>query len=112
MGAKHKAEKPDEKVSITAISKIISAEWKEIDPQIKKGYEAQAAAQKVKYQEEMEVYKKTDNYRNYQAALDEWKAAEKRKNPMAMANRPKAKNRQRSQNNPSRCLNVPCLRIF
>lgn len=77
--AQQKAESADGKTSITAISKIISAEWKAIDPQIKKGYEAQAVAQKERWQQEMEVYKKTDNYTKYQQTLSEWKEAEKEK---------------------------------
>jgi len=112
LAAKHKAEKPDEKVSITAISKIISAEWKEIDPQIKKGYEAQAAAQKVKYQEEMEVYKKTDNYKNYQAALDEWKAAEKEKKSNGNGKSPKSKKPPKKPKQPESMPKRPMSSYF
>merc|ERR1719411_1067388 len=48
-----------------------------MDPAKKKTYEDQAAEQKARYQQEYDVYKKTENYEKYQALLAEWTAKEK-----------------------------------
>jgi len=63
-------------MAVTEISKTISAEWKAMDPQRKKEYEEKAAEQKAKYVQELEVYKKTENYSKHQQKIKEWKERE------------------------------------
>lgn len=69
--------KENEGKSVTDISKIISAEWKAMDGETKKGYDEKAAQQKKRYLEEYEEYKKTENYTKYMKKLEEWKQNEK-----------------------------------
>lgn len=74
--AEAKAANPDGKTDITKSSKIISAEWKAIDPEVKKGYEERAKAAKVKYLQDMEAYKQTDNYKEFAKKFAAWKEQE------------------------------------
>ena len=71
-----KVEYPEKK--ITELSKLIAQEWKAKSDEAKKVYEDQAAINKKKYHETMEEYKKTEEYKNYQNELDDWKKEKKR----------------------------------
>eukprot|EP00486_Rosalina_sp_Unknown_P005243 CAMPEP_0201570626 /NCGR_PEP_ID=MMETSP0190_2-20130828/12959_1 /ASSEMBLY_ACC=CAM_ASM_000263 /TAXON_ID=37353 /ORGANISM="Rosalina sp." /LENGTH=186 /DNA_ID=CAMNT_0047994347 /DNA_START=31 /DNA_END=587 /DNA_ORIENTATION=+ len=57
--------------SMTDISKLISAEWKEIGDKTK--YENKAAKLKAQYKIDLEEYQKTSNFRKFTAKLEEWK---------------------------------------
>ena len=60
--------------SLTDISKMISQEWKTMDAETKKNYEKQAAELTQRYKEQIDTWKKTQNYMDYQRKLREWKA--------------------------------------
>jgi hypothetical protein len=62
--------------AVTEISKTISAEWKVMDPARKKMYEDRAATDKIRYQQEYEVYAKTEPSTRYQKKLALWKEKE------------------------------------
>eukprot|EP00485_Elphidium_margaritaceum_P002283 CAMPEP_0202685470 /NCGR_PEP_ID=MMETSP1385-20130828/1228_1 /ASSEMBLY_ACC=CAM_ASM_000861 /TAXON_ID=933848 /ORGANISM="Elphidium margaritaceum" /LENGTH=434 /DNA_ID=CAMNT_0049339823 /DNA_START=138 /DNA_END=1442 /DNA_ORIENTATION=+ len=65
--------------SVTEISKYISAEWKEMDADTKKGYEDKALTFKEKYNTDMEEYKQTEQYRTHQERLKQWQQIQKDK---------------------------------
>lgn len=70
-----KAENSDKK--LTELSKIIAAEWKTMSEAEKKVYADKSAVNKVDYLRRMEEYKKTTEYAQYIAALEEWKKEKK-----------------------------------
>eukprot|EP01084_Bolivina_argentea_P291671 501301_1 len=51
--------------SITALSKVIAAEWKKLTPDQKKTYEEQAREKKRKYDIDLGEYKTTQLYKQY-----------------------------------------------
>eukprot|EP01083_Nonionella_stella_P010153 29014_1 len=71
-----KSEYPDKK--LTELSVIIAGEWKNKTAEEKKYYEEEAAKNKIKYQSEIEQYKKTKEYDLYQERVEEWKLEKKR----------------------------------
>jgi hypothetical protein len=66
---------PDKKV--TELSKLIADEWRVKSAEEKKVYEDQAAVNKEKYNKEMESYKLTDEYNEFQDELQRWRKAQK-----------------------------------
>lgn len=59
-----KNDKPE--LSMTDCAKHLGAMWKAINEEQKKEYKIAAAAEKEKYTELLDEYKKTDNYKNYE----------------------------------------------
>jgi hypothetical protein len=59
---------PDKK--ITDVAKMLGAEWKEMSEAEKKPWEELAKKNKEKHDKEMEEYKKTDEYLNYQKKIE------------------------------------------
>lgn len=59
-----KNDKPE--LSMTDCAKHLGAMWKALDEEQKKEYKIQAAAEKEKYTELHDEYKKTDNFKNFE----------------------------------------------
>merc|ERR1712154_170458 len=99
----------DGKTNITAISKIISAEWKAMDEATKKGYEEKAKLAKARYAEEYEAYKKTENYAKYQQILSEWQLREEalRKEYKNSDGSPKKRGSKRAPKKPEQPDSMP-----
>merc|ERR1719327_2612455 len=55
-----KVQYPEKK--LTELTTLMAVEWKAMDEETKKGYQAQAIADKENYTRQMEEYKKTSNY--------------------------------------------------
>ena len=66
---------PDKK--LTELSKIIAAEWKEMDEPTKKGYTQRASTAKEKYEKKRSAYEQTDEYAQFQQKLQFWKETQK-----------------------------------
>lgn len=60
-------------LSFTDIAKLVGEKWKVLDPEHKEGYEHEASIAKEKYNSEMQEYKKTESYREYNQYLSEFK---------------------------------------
>jgi len=75
--AEFKKQKSDKK--LTEISKIVAKEWKEITNDAKKKREEQAKELKLKYNETLEKYKKSPEYKKYLADIAKWKQESKNK---------------------------------
>lgn len=67
-----KTENPEKK--ITEISKMIAAEWSKMSDADKKPYEKDAQELKVKYDRDVQEYKGTKNYKEFQEELKKWKS--------------------------------------
>ncbi|KAJ9443047.1 Non-histone chromosomal protein 6 [Diplonema papillatum] len=68
-------------VSVAALSKIMGALWRECSEDDKKKYAALAKQDKERYAQELEEYKKTDEYKTVAAAQSEAKASDARRAP-------------------------------
>jgi len=62
-----KTSDPDKKV--TEVSKLIGQEWKKLSDEAKKPYAAKAIEEKTKYDNKLEEYQKSSQYREYQEQL-------------------------------------------
>jgi len=62
-----KTSDPDKKV--TEVSKLIGQEWKKLTDEAKKPYAAKAIEEKTKYDNKLEEYQKSSQYREYQEQL-------------------------------------------
>jgi len=65
---------PDKK--LTEISKMIAAEWKKMDGASKKPYEEDAKTLKAKYEVDMQKYKTTKEFKDFQKKVQEHKQSE------------------------------------
>ncbi|GAB7357451.1 hypothetical protein MBLNU459_g8373t2 [Dothideomycetes sp. NU459] len=72
-------------LSFTEIAKIVGEHWQELSPQEKEPCERQAQALKEKYYAELNEYKKTPRYTEYQEYLAEFKARDNSKKPKSEA---------------------------
>ena len=63
-----------QELSFTEIAKIVGERWQVLVPDIKDGYERQAASAKEKYYTALAEYKKTPQYIQYQEYLTDFKA--------------------------------------
>jgi len=70
-----KVQYPEKK--LTELTTLMAVEWKAMDEDTKKGYQAQAIADKENYTRQMEEYKKTSNYTQYQVKLSAFKEEQK-----------------------------------
>lgn len=64
-------------LKVTEISKKVSVEWRALTDERKATYTASAKELKDAYNLKMDAYKQTDNYRQHQARLAEWKEVQK-----------------------------------
>lgn len=64
----------DKDVSFADMAKIVGERWQALEGGIRQSYETEAIATKTKYQEQLAEYKKTAQYRDYQAYLADFKA--------------------------------------
>ncbi|KIW71973.1 hypothetical protein PV04_00198 [Phialophora macrospora] len=76
----------DQNLSFTQIAKLVGDRWQKLDPAGKEPFEAQASAAKEKYNIQLSVYRKTDEYKEYMAYLADFKA---KHGQTAEAKRPK-----------------------
>lgn len=60
-------------LSFTEIAKRVGEQWQLLAPEVKGQYESQAASAKEKYRADLELYKKTDKYREHNEYLAEFK---------------------------------------
>ena len=60
-------------LSFTDIAKRVGEQWQLLPVHTKASYEAQASAAKEKYRVDLQEYKKTDNYREYNEYLTNFK---------------------------------------
>ena len=63
-----------QELSFTEIAKLVGERWQVLQPDVREGYEKQAAAAKEKYYAELAEYKKTPEYVQYQEYLADFKA--------------------------------------
>src|ERR1700710_771927 len=56
------------------MAKHVGEKWKVLNPEVREEYEYQAASAKEKYGQEMVEYKKTENFREYDQYLKDFKA--------------------------------------
>ncbi len=61
-------------LTFTEIAKLVGENWQNLAPMEKEPYESQAQAAKDTYNTDLVNYKKTPEYRKYQAYLQEFKA--------------------------------------
>lgn len=88
-----------ENLSFTEIAKLVGERWQKLDLGEKEGFEAHVAALKERYNAQLSEYKKTEEFREYNKYLAEFKA--KYENP-ADGKRPKLEsNTQSSQSDHS-----------
>jgi len=65
---------PEQRNKVTIITKKCGLMWKaEENAEMKAEYQARAAKLKAKWDEDMAAYKKTEQFREYQAQVEEWK---------------------------------------
>ncbi|EXJ65385.1 hypothetical protein A1O7_01726 [Cladophialophora yegresii CBS 114405] len=76
----------DQNLSFTQIAKLVGDRWQKLDPAGKEPFEAQASAAKERYNIQLSVYRKTDEYKEYMAYLADFKA---KHGQTAEAKRPK-----------------------
>lgn len=60
---------------LTEMSSKAGAKWKSLTDAERAPFDKQAAADKVRYEREMEKYKKSADYSKHQVVLKQWKAA-------------------------------------
>ena len=60
-------------LSFTEIAKRVGEQWQLLTPDVKGIFDSQAASAKERYRADLEEYKKTDNYREYNEYLLEFK---------------------------------------
>jgi len=65
------------KGTVGQISKLISVEWKRKTPEERQAYQRHSDKLRKQYQENMEAYKRTSQYQNYQRTLQNWKEEQK-----------------------------------
>lgn len=82
-----KKEKPEAKV--TDIMKELAALWKKLDEKEKEVYVKKAEELKEEYKKKLVEYQKSDEYKKYQKALNEWKAEQKDAKKANKANKKK-----------------------
>ncbi|KAJ6263482.1 hypothetical protein Dda_2046 [Drechslerella dactyloides] len=63
-------------LSFTEIARLVGERWKALEPEQKDDYENQAMTLKERYNQELAVYKKTEEYKAYLKYLDEFKSKE------------------------------------
>lgn len=56
------------------MAKVVGQNWQALTAEQREAYEAEAAATKHAYNEELIEYKKTDSYKNYMEYLADFKA--------------------------------------
>lgn len=61
-------------LSFTEIAKLVGENWQNLPPSEKEPYEAQAFADKERYNQELAEYKETENYKQYNQYLIDFKA--------------------------------------
>lgn len=72
---------PEQRNKVTLVTKKCGAMWKDpANAAMKNEYTARAAKLKEKWNEDMEAYKKTPKYQEYQDQLEDWRAAQEAKN--------------------------------
>ncbi len=76
----------DRSLSFTQIAKLVGDRWQKLDPAGKEPFEAQASADKERYNVQLSAYRKTDDYKDYMAYLADFKA---KHGQAAEAKRPK-----------------------
>lgn len=64
-------------LSYLEITKMLSAEWKEMEAQDKEVYSIEAEKEKEQYQKDLDAYHKTDVYKNFIKKQEQFKKAEK-----------------------------------
>lgn len=62
-------------LSFVEIAREVGRQWQLMDPALKQKWETQAAAAMQEYEEQMEVYRRTDAYQEYQQYLESFKKA-------------------------------------
>jgi HMG (high mobility group) box len=60
-------------LSFTEIARLVGEKWKSLPPEEKEHFELQAALDKDKYNIRLVEYKKTENYREHQTYLADFK---------------------------------------
>ncbi|ORX91073.1 HMG-box [Basidiobolus meristosporus CBS 931.73] len=63
----------DQNMSFTEIAKIVGDRWKSISPEEKDEVERSAAKAKEEYYESLRAYKETEEYKEYQSYLEEFR---------------------------------------
>ncbi|KAK5049556.1 hypothetical protein LTR84_004485 [Exophiala bonariae] len=71
---KVREEVKDQSLSFTQIAKLVGDRWQKLDPSGKEPFEAQANADKERYNIQLSAYRKTDAYKEYMQYLSEFKA--------------------------------------
>lgn len=86
-----------QQLSFTDIAKRVGENWQNLPPTEKEPYETEAFAAKDKYNSALAEYKKTENFRNYQNYLADFKAKQSSIQQVAVdtepSKRPKLENR-------------------
>lgn len=86
-----------QQLSFTDIAKRVGENWQNLPSSEKEPYESEAFAAKDKYNAALTEYKKTENYRSYQAYLAEFKAKQSSNQQVTVdiesSKRPKLENR-------------------
>lgn len=62
-------------LSFVEIAREVGKQWQLMDPAMKQKWEAQAASAMQEYEEQMELYRRTDAYQEYQRYLESFKKA-------------------------------------
>lgn len=62
-------------MSFVDIAREVGRQWQQMDPGMKQTWENQAAAAMQEYEEQMETYRRTDAYQDYQRYLESFKKA-------------------------------------
>jgi len=101
---------PDKK--LTEISKMIAAEWKKMDGASKKPYEEDAKTLKAKYEVDMQKYKTTKEFKDFQKKVQEHKQSEGNGKSKGKKNRRKTKENEGCERTKkaAKCLLLVCKR--
>ncbi|KAJ1938830.1 hypothetical protein FBU59_004321 [Linderina macrospora] len=81
-------------IEFGSMSKIQSERWRALDAAAKEQYEERVRLDRTRYEQQMEVYKHTTEYRTYQAYLERFHAQE---NTVNRVGRPRGRTNSRSR---------------
>ncbi|KAI8373004.1 high mobility group box domain-containing protein [Radiomyces spectabilis] len=91
-----RSELKDHNMSFTDLAKIVGGRWKTLDRDEKEIYEANAVRARQEYAAALKEYQKTEEYRNYQAYLAEFRAKhEAAGNPLFQTRHKKKKKKKK-----------------
>lgn len=71
----------DQNLSFTDLSKVVGEKWQQLTPREKEEWKKKGAVPWEKYKADLAEYQKTNDYREYQRYIAEFKAAQSAKNP-------------------------------